>query len=116
MEAGFSVDIDRRDGVFLLRLRGELDMMSAPTLHDCLGAVLEVSRKPAVVIDVAELAFCDSSGLAALLGAQRVTEATGGCMALSAVTGRLSRLLQLTGLEERFYVFSTTREAVAFVK
>ncbi|WP_084962871.1 STAS domain-containing protein [Thermoactinospora rubra] len=108
----FTVDIDRHGTVVVLRLHGELDMLTAPTLRDCLVVALAEFRSPTLVIDAAALTFCDSSGLSVLLGGLSLAESAGGSLALSAVDGRLLRLLQLTSLTERFQIFPTTQEAV----
>jgi anti-anti-sigma factor len=54
-----------------------------------------------VVLDLSELAFCDSSGLRALVGAVREVEINGGRAALAVPPGGvLERILGLTGLGE----------------
>lgn len=115
MDSGFHVDIDLHPTFVLLRLRGELDLLTASTLRDCLSVALSGRDDPAVVIDVAELTFCDSSGLSALLAAQMVTEASGGRLALSNVAGRLEGMLRITGLEAHFAILPSAREAAAFL-
>ena len=51
----------------LLRLTGELDLVSEPVLADALA---QGDGQP-LRIDLSELAFMDSTGLRALLGLQR---------------------------------------------
>ncbi|GAA4082606.1 STAS domain-containing protein [Nonomuraea soli] len=108
-----TITIDRHGYIVIIRLRGELDMVTAPSLRDCLTLALIEFESPMVVIDAAELTFCDSSGLSALLSGTSLTEAAGGSLVLSAVNGHLRRLLHLTGLSERFQIFPTVQEAVA---
>ncbi|MEV0584547.1 STAS domain-containing protein [Nonomuraea sp. NPDC050310] len=116
MENNFSIDSDTRDGVVLLRLRGALDQVTASTLRGGIGKALAGCHAPAVVFDVAELTFCDSTGLSVLLNARMATEEAGGRVALCSVTGRLAWMLQATGLKAHFNVFPTTQEAVVFLK
>ena len=63
----FEVASDRTDGTVLLRLIGELDLVSEPVLANALA---EADGAP-LRIDLSELAFMDSTGLRALLGLQR---------------------------------------------
>jgi anti-anti-sigma factor len=63
----FDVSVeDAPDGV-VLRVSGELDLVSEPQLT---AALVQTAGKNATV-DLTELAFMDSSGLRALLGAAR---------------------------------------------
>ena len=57
---------------------------------------------PDLVLDVSDLVFCDSAGLAALLGGARRVRRAGGRVALRGVHGSLQRLLRMTGAVELF--------------
>ncbi|MBE2316044.1 STAS domain-containing protein [Solirubrobacter sp. CPCC 204708] len=85
----------------VIRVRGELDLSTAGRLCRTVGAVAGVRRRMRVVLDLSELAFCDSTGLRALVGAVREVEINGGRAALVAPPGgKLARLLDLSGLGE----------------
>jgi anti-sigma B factor antagonist len=109
----FTIDIDRHGTVVVIRLHGELDMLTAPSLRGCLVVALSEVQSPHLVIDAAQLTFCDSSGLSVLLSGLSLAESTGGSLALSAVNGQLARLMSITGLSTHFQIFPTTREAIA---
>ena len=63
----FEVASEHADGTMLLRLTGELDLVSEPVLAEALA---QGDGQP-LRIDLSELAFMDSTGLRALLGLQR---------------------------------------------
>jgi anti-anti-sigma factor len=63
----FDVEVGEEDGTAVLRLSGELDLVSEPILE----AALERAKDRPVRIELAELAFMDSTGLRALLSAAR---------------------------------------------
>ena len=109
----FTVDLDRHGDVLVLRLRGELALGTAPALRDCLVVALSERESPTVVIDAARLTFCDSSGLSVLVSGYGLARAAGGCLVLSSVDGRLSRILRITGLASQFQIYPTAREAIA---
>ena len=82
---------------------GELDAYSAPGLED------EVSRLLAddvsdLVFDLSETKFLDSSGLRAILTAQRRLADRDGRLALRAPSEPVRRLLDITGLTDHFVV------------
>jgi anti-anti-sigma factor len=68
VEAGFEVTSEvRGDGVWLIAT-GELDIGSVASLEDELAAVTPGTT---LCLDLRELTFCDSTGLAILLRARR---------------------------------------------
>jgi anti-anti-sigma factor len=66
----FDVITEEDEGTFVLRLSGELDLVSEPIL----AAALARGEGRPVRIELADLAFMDSTGLRALLGAAREIE------------------------------------------
>ena len=80
----------------ILRVSGELDLATAADLRASLdGALASGSR---VVVDMAEVAFIDASGLRPILEA---AEALNGSGPLTLVNAPLAaRLLRLTGLTD----------------
>ncbi|MFD1936594.1 MULTISPECIES: STAS domain-containing protein [Nonomuraea] len=87
-----------------LILTGDLDVISSPRLPSAVEAAL-LSGCRLLIVDTAELAFCDASGLRALLQAQRRVVDAGGSMRLAHVHGVLRRILEITDLA---VVFPTT--------
>ena len=85
---------------------------TAPQLHAALQA-LAFGPDRGLVIDLGRLTFCDSSGITAMLVAQRLTTAAGAPMALAAVPGRVVRTLELAGLDQVFTIHPTAAGATA---
>ncbi|MFF5125970.1 STAS domain-containing protein [Streptomyces syringium] len=83
----------------VLRLTGELDLDSEAVLAAAMTEVLESGRRW-IVLDCSHLAFCDSRGMNALLGAQQRARAAGGGIALAAVGGHVRHVLALTGVDQ----------------
>jgi len=93
----------------VLHVRGELDLSTAPGL--C-GTVERTAGNRRVLIDLSDIAFCDSTGLRALVGAVREIEINGGRAALVVPSGSaMDRVLQLSGLGEFLRVASTVEAA-----
>jgi anti-sigma B factor antagonist len=84
----------------VVHARGELDLATAGLLVRAISAAAE-GRRPRVLVDLAEVEFCDSAGLRALLGAAREIEARAGRMVVAVVPdSAVDRLLELVGLRE----------------
>jgi anti-anti-sigma factor len=66
----------------------------------------------AVVLDMAELEFCDSVGVGEIIAAMKRSDAAGKRFMLSGVHGVLARVLTLTGLRRAFEVHAGADAAV----
>jgi anti-sigma B factor antagonist len=94
--APFSVDrVDQPGGPVLLRLRGELDVQSAPVLRAQLLDLLP--ERLALVVDLQPLDFMDSSGLAVLLELRSRARSSGWSVTVRGARGRVRELLERTG-------------------
>ena len=96
----------------VLTVRGELDVATAPQLHARLGE-LRLAAGQLLVVDLAGVRFCDSSGISALIAARNVAQAASAEMALVAVPARLTRTFELTGLSDFFPTYATAEAAIA---
>ena len=79
-------------------LAGDLDLNTAAILGPAVQHLLADPQLSCVEIDVALVSFCDSSGLSALLAAQKLAGARGVRLYLIQVGPRLEMLLDVTGL------------------
>ena len=92
----FSFDVETVNGDHLVYLRGELDLANAERLKD---ALIEAGRST-VVVDLSDLTFTDSSGIAALLAARRTITADGSGFVLRGASGVVRRVFEITGLAQ----------------
>lgn len=80
-----------------LELSGELDISTAPALEHEL-AEIEHENAPRVLIDLTNLSFMDSSGLAVIVRAMDAARRNGYELCIRRGPPQVQRLLQLTGL------------------
>ncbi|MFI9814170.1 STAS domain-containing protein [Saccharothrix variisporea] len=80
---------------------GDLDHATADQLRTTVTA-LPLRPGQRLVLDLAGLAFCDSSGLTALLAARNHATAAQAEITLSAVPDRTLRMIRLIGLDRVF--------------
>ncbi|MFG1947357.1 STAS domain-containing protein [Nonomuraea sp. NPDC048826] len=99
--ADLKIEVARAGSATTVRLRGDLDKLTAPDFKARLDE-LAVQGRVDVVIDATGLEFCDSSGLWVLVEHQRTIAARGGTLRLSGVHGVLQRVLEVTGLKAVF--------------
>jgi anti-sigma B factor antagonist len=89
------------DGVIVVV--GDIDMASGPQVD---AAILRCEDETPLVIDLAGVAFIDSSGLRCLLGASRRAAGRNTTVVLRFVGPEVSRLLEITGTSEQFVIES----------
>lgn len=87
-----------------MHVEGELDLPTAGKLSEVALAVTETGRTSRLVIDLGGVSFCDSSGLGALVAAQKACTKQGIRMLLRRPNDQICRLLTLTGLADFFTV------------
>jgi anti-sigma B factor antagonist len=97
----FGIQLDCRNGVARLALRGELDMATARKLEEHL-MVVEQDGVGAVLIDLRDLTFVDSTGLHTFLKAKSRAADNGHRFALVGANGQLKRILEVTATQEEF--------------
>jgi anti-sigma B factor antagonist len=99
---GFGLTIEELDpGVVMIAIRGELDLAHAYTFDEELRRI-EESRPACVVINLKELSFMDSCGLARLLAARRRARRAGHRLILVRGSAGIQRLFALSAVDEAF--------------
>lgn len=108
----FSVAQHEVGGFPVVSVTGEIDVSTAPALKDVLTDLLGAERS-AIVVDLGEVGFLDSTGLGALVAAR--TSATDADIRLPIVSDRdrILKLFRITGLDGVFEIYPTVDAAVA---
>ena len=88
------VSLQIRDADVVVHARGDLDGTTAGLLREALQGALAAGL-PVVLLDLGEVAFMDSAGLAVVVRAQRLLS-RGQRMMLCNVPPRMTRVLQVT--------------------
>ncbi len=82
----------------VIAVSGELDMSTAPDLSDALADV--VDRHPRdLTVDLADLAFIDSTGLTVLVRASKQLRDHDATLRLASPTPSVRRVLEIVGLD-----------------
>ncbi|HEY7133688.1 MAG TPA: STAS domain-containing protein [Acidimicrobiia bacterium] len=95
---GLSCDVASADGETVVAVAGELDLATAPLL----AGVVDGLHDPGVdtvVLDVTDLEFCDSSGLAVLVRSHHAAEEHGVRIVLRSPPPAMRSLLEITRLQ-----------------
>ncbi|HVF75011.1 MAG TPA: STAS domain-containing protein [Acidimicrobiales bacterium] len=78
---------------------GDVDTYTSPELVRALDEVVRAGASE-VVVDVAEVTFIDSSGLAALIGGAKQARSHGASLKVTRADASVRRLFEIAGLNE----------------
>jgi anti-sigma B factor antagonist len=106
--------VEHNHGRIVATVAGEMDHA---TSADFTAATLELVTDDVshVVLDMAEVGFCDSSGIGALLDILRHARRRDGALLLAAAAGNVTRALSLAGLADLIPAYPTVADAVAAI-
>lgn len=99
-----------RDGAQVVRLAGEIDLYAEPALTEALEQAAGCGEL--VVVDLTDVAFFDSTALAAVLAARRRVREAGGDLTLVVGGREATRVFTISGLDRVFTMTATLEEAL----
>ena len=104
-----TIGIDDADGATIVALSGELDLGTIPRME---GPLLEqLQRGTAVLVDLSGLSFIDSSGIGALIQANRSADGTPVSFLIEA-DSQVDRVFKVAGIGDAMPVFTDRGEAL----
>jgi len=95
-----TIEVDEIEGRYVLALKGELDLASAPVLVARADELLAEGRP--LVLDLRNLSFIDSTGLGALAGIDRNARQTDTPMTLIPGPPNVQRVFEISGTTDAF--------------
>jgi anti-sigma B factor antagonist len=108
------LEVDPRSvgGAVVLEVRGECDIVNKLVMHAALEDALADAER-AVVVDLSDVSFMDSTGLALMLNAaRRLTRRRLG-FAVACPEGPVRRAFQVAGLDDCFKITAGVQDALA---
>lgn len=105
------VAVDRpRDGVVVLHVAGEVDLLTAAALGEHIRAHLDPSR--VLVLDLSGVSFLGSAGLAEIVSTSQEGTESGSRLMLVATSRAVLRPMEVTGLLALFPVYPSVEAAL----
>jgi anti-sigma B factor antagonist len=99
-----------RDAAVIV-LEGPLDLGTADELDRLARSEIEAGHHR-VVVELANVPFCDSTGVSSLLRAHRAATARGGWLRIVGISDQVRRVLQSTNVDRILPLFWTTDAAL----
>ena len=95
----FEITVSFRVDQVILVVRGDVDVLAAPTLGAMLDALVDQGHRH-LVVDCAAVAFVDASGLGAIARSSTRLAESNRVLTLRAASPQIRRILDITGLSE----------------
>jgi anti-sigma B factor antagonist len=117
--APFNVEVESLDGgVGAFSISGELDQSTAAELREPLHEAIN-GGTAAVMIDMTKCGFIDSTGLGIIVEAWKMLKERNGNdagLSICCAEPEVTRLLELTGLDQAIAIRDTREEAIAALR
>ena len=98
-----AVKRSKADGCDVLTVEGELDIATAPRMLSALNEALAEMACP-VIVDLTDVVFMDSTGLALLMNARRRVRRRGQGFAIVCPGGPIARVFEIADMVESLQV------------
>ena len=110
MDEALTVEIGHEQGCAIVTVVGEIDISTAPQLRERLFE--RAATGAPLVVDLGQVSFIDSVGLAVLVGTANRAAAHGGSLQVACGQPKIQELLRLTGLDRRIPLVRSLDEAL----
>jgi anti-anti-sigma factor len=97
-DAPFKARVETRNGIARVAMSGDLDLATVPSFEDHLAQAEQDSIR-AIMVDLREVTFIDSSGLHAFIKARQRAGLNGHLLLIVGASAFTRRLFELTGTE-----------------
>ena len=104
-------EVSQQGSAVVLKLGGEIDMRCSMELRSKFMEILS-EKPPILIVDMGEVDFMDSSGLATLVEALQRTRRQKSQLKLAGVKKRVRSVLEISRLESIFQVYANVNEAL----
>lgn len=95
------MNIERRlanDAVLRLAVTGEVDIASANELHDAVTVAVTDGHAAQVIVDLADVTFCDAVGISAIIRARKTATAHAVTVVITNPRGLVRQVFEITGV------------------
>lgn len=104
-----------KQGILLVRVEGELDMLGADEFRRRVDEALAVSQARHLLLSLKGVTFVDSSGLGAILGRYKKISGQGGQLLAANVRPQVVRIFEMAGLLKIIKLYGSEADALASV-
>lgn len=106
------IKLDEKDGISIFRMKGDIDINTSPEVKKSFDDAVKQKRDK-VVVNLKDVGYVDSSGLATLVEVLKNLRVYGGKLKLTNLSPKVLGLFEITKLDKLFDILLEEEEAVA---
>lgn len=111
-ESGSVVEVHSpRAGVVVVSPRSDVDLSRSPELRLALREAQE-RRPQRLIVDLEQVGYMDSSGLATLVEAMRTAKSTGSPLILACMHKKVRAIFEIARLDQFFTIVDSVKDAL----
>lgn len=92
---------------------GAIDLHVSPELRASLRAIIDDEKPKRLVVDLSQVPYIDSSGIAVLIGAMQSLEHEGGVFLVAGAQEGVRMIFESAKLDQYFHLFPDVDAAIA---
>ncbi|MFC1570424.1 STAS domain-containing protein [Candidatus Omnitrophota bacterium] len=105
------INQEEKNGISIFRMSGDIDINTSPDFKKSFDAAVG-AKKDKIVINLKEVSYVDSSGLATLVEILKNMRAYGGKLKLTNLSDKVRGLFEITKLDKLFDIVADEDSAV----
>jgi anti-sigma B factor antagonist len=114
-EPALTVQVSRLGEYAVVAAAGSIDFSTHELLESELNQALKLTRT-AMIVDVGDVTFCDSTGLNTFVRARRLATARGIVVVIVGLRDRVGYVFGITHLDKAFYSQPDTETAIRWLE
>lgn len=107
------ISVRRQDKITIFDLSGDIDFANSPVVRDSVLREIREGRRPRVLVNLSQVRYMDSSGVASLVEGLKASRDLGSRFVLVGLTPSTREVLQLSRLIKVFEVYDNEDQAMA---
>lgn len=105
------VNLERRDDAIIVTPVGDIDLSRSPSLRHQITRA-QSDRPERLVIDLTQVPYMDSSGVATLVEAMQVSRRSGGKLVLCGLQEKVRSIFEIARLDTVFVIVESCDDAM----
>lgn len=107
-----AVRVEAKNNLTICHVDGEININSSPDIKKAFDKLIS-KKTPKIVINLSQVTYVDSSGLATLVEILKNMRAYGGRLRLTNLSSKIKSLFEITKLEKLFEIMAEEADAIA---
>jgi anti-sigma B factor antagonist len=100
-------------GSVIFDISGDIDLANSPAMRKVLLGEIREKRTPKVLLNLKNVRYIDSSGIASLVEGLKASRDSGGRLILFGLSSSVREVMELSRLQKIFEIYDSEEQAIA---